>query len=98
MKLHANAKLGPKGRAVMVRRVVEEGWSLTEAVEAGPKFVPVTGRARVDDGQPPACVQEVPISHSASPSGGRLERSGSARAAFVRVRDNVQDPEHLAYR
>ena len=28
MKLHANAPLGPKGRAIMVRRIVEEGWSL----------------------------------------------------------------------
>ena len=34
MKLHANAKLGPKGRLVMCRRVVEEGWSLTKAAEA----------------------------------------------------------------
>ncbi len=34
MKLHANAKLGPKGRAAMVRRVLEEGWSLTKAAEA----------------------------------------------------------------
>ena len=34
MKLHANAALGPKGRATMVRRVVEAGWSLTEAAEA----------------------------------------------------------------
>jgi transposase InsO family protein len=34
MKLHANAPLGPKGRALMVRRVDEEGWSLTEAAEA----------------------------------------------------------------
>ena len=34
MKLHANAPLGPKGRALMVRRIVEEGWSLTEAAEA----------------------------------------------------------------
>lgn len=34
MKLHANAPLGPKGRAVMVRRVVEGGWSLMEAAEA----------------------------------------------------------------
>ena len=34
MKLHANAPLGPKGRAVMVRRVVAEDWSLTEAAEA----------------------------------------------------------------
>src|SRR5690348_115636 len=34
MKLHANAPLGPKGRAVMVRRVLEEGIALTEAAEA----------------------------------------------------------------
>ncbi len=34
MKLHANAPLGPKGRAIMVRRVLEEGLALTEAAEA----------------------------------------------------------------
>ncbi|HEY2717446.1 MAG TPA: IS481 family transposase [Solirubrobacterales bacterium] len=34
MKLHANAKLGPKGRLVICRRVIEERWSLTEAAEA----------------------------------------------------------------
>ena len=34
MKLHANAVLGPKGRAVMARRVVDQRWSLTEAAEA----------------------------------------------------------------
>ena len=34
MKVHANAPLGPKGRATMVLRVVEQGWSLTEAAEA----------------------------------------------------------------
>jgi transposase InsO family protein len=34
MKLHANAKLGPKGRAVMVGRVVEQEWTLAEAAEA----------------------------------------------------------------
>jgi transposase InsO family protein len=34
MKLHANAALGPKGRLVLVRRVVEEEWSLTAAAEA----------------------------------------------------------------
>jgi transposase len=34
MNLHANAPLGPKGRALMVRRVVEQGWSLTEAAQA----------------------------------------------------------------
>ena len=31
MKLHANAVLGPKGRATMVKRVTEQGWSLTQA-------------------------------------------------------------------
>jgi transposase InsO family protein len=34
MNLHANAPLGPKGRAIMVRRVLEEGIALTEAAEA----------------------------------------------------------------
>jgi transposase InsO family protein/transposase len=34
MKLHANAKLGPKGRLVICRRVLEQGWSLTEAAAA----------------------------------------------------------------
>jgi transposase InsO family protein/transposase-like protein len=34
MKLHANAPFGPKGRLTMVRRVIEQGWSLTEAAEA----------------------------------------------------------------
>ena len=34
MKLHANAPLGLKGRAIMVRRVLEEGVALTEAAEA----------------------------------------------------------------
>jgi transposase InsO family protein/transposase-like protein len=34
MKVHANAPLGPKGRATMVLRVLERGWSLAEAAEA----------------------------------------------------------------
>jgi transposase InsO family protein len=34
MKIHANAPLGPKGRATMVRRVLDEGIALTEAAEA----------------------------------------------------------------
>jgi transposase InsO family protein len=34
MKLHANAALGPKGRLVMCRRVVEQGWSIAEAAAA----------------------------------------------------------------
>ncbi len=34
MKLHANAPLGPKGRATMVNRVLVEGLSLAQAAEA----------------------------------------------------------------
>jgi len=34
MKVHANAPLGPKGREVMVLRVLEHGWSRTQAAEA----------------------------------------------------------------
>jgi transposase InsO family protein len=34
MKVHANAPLGPKGRATMVLRVVEQEWSLAEAAAA----------------------------------------------------------------
>jgi transposase InsO family protein len=34
MKVHANAPLGPKGRLIMVRRVIEQGWSLAAAAEA----------------------------------------------------------------
>lgn len=34
MKIHANAPFGPKGRLTMVRRIVEEEWSLTEAAAA----------------------------------------------------------------
>ncbi len=34
MKLHANAPLGPKGRSIMVNRVLEQGWSVTEAAVA----------------------------------------------------------------
>jgi transposase-like protein len=34
MKLHANAPLGPKGRSVMVSRVLQQGWSVTEAAVA----------------------------------------------------------------
>jgi transposase InsO family protein len=34
MNLHANAPFGPKGRLTMVKRVAEQGWSLTEAAKA----------------------------------------------------------------
>jgi transposase InsO family protein len=35
MKVHANAPFGPKGRLTMVRRVVDEQWSMAEAAAAG---------------------------------------------------------------
>jgi transposase InsO family protein len=34
MKVHANAPLGPKGREMMVLRVLEQGWSRSEAATA----------------------------------------------------------------
>jgi transposase InsO family protein len=34
MKVHANAPFGPKGRLTMVRRVVDEQWSMAEAAAA----------------------------------------------------------------
>ena len=34
MRVHANAPLGPKGRLTMVRRVVEQRWSLARAAAA----------------------------------------------------------------
>ncbi len=44
MKLHANAPLGPKGRAVMARRVVEDGLTLMEAAEAAGVSVRTAGK------------------------------------------------------
>jgi transposase InsO family protein len=44
MKLHANAPLGPKGRAVMARRVVDDGLTLTEAAEAAGVSVRTAGK------------------------------------------------------
>jgi transposase InsO family protein len=44
MKLHANAPLGPKGRAVMTRRVVDEGLTLAEAAEAAGVSVRTAGK------------------------------------------------------
>lgn len=44
MKLHANAPLGPKGRAVMARRVVEDGLTLAEAAEAAGVSVRTAGK------------------------------------------------------
>jgi hypothetical protein len=34
MKLHGNARLSPKGRLLLCRPVLEQGWSLAQAAEA----------------------------------------------------------------
>jgi transposase len=34
MKLHGNAGLSPKGRLLLCRRVLDDGWSLAAAAEA----------------------------------------------------------------
>jgi hypothetical protein len=34
MKLHGNARLSPKGRLLLCRRVLDDGWSLAAAAEA----------------------------------------------------------------
>ena len=44
MKLHANAPLGPKGRAIMVRRVTDDGLTLAEAAEAAGVSVRTAGK------------------------------------------------------
>ncbi|HZJ29140.1 MAG TPA: IS481 family transposase [Solirubrobacterales bacterium] len=44
MKLHGNAPLGPKGRATMVKRVLEEGLTLAEAAEAAGVSVRTAGK------------------------------------------------------
>ena len=53
MKLHANATTCPNSRAVITRRVVEEGWSLRSAAEAagvsGPTARKWVARARAGD-------------------------------------------------
>ena len=55
MKLHANAKLGPKGRLVICRRVLEQGRSLAEAAEAAGVSERTAGkwvRRYRDEGEP----------------------------------------------
>jgi transposase len=54
MKIHPNAPLGPKGRALMVGRVVEEGWTVRRAAEAAGVSERTTGKwvaRRRSDGQ-----------------------------------------------
>lgn len=57
MTIHANAPLGPKGRATMVRRVLEEGIAFTEASRsptpspAGPWESAISAPALADHGR-----------------------------------------------
>jgi transposase len=44
MKLHANARTCPKSRALIARRVLEEGWSLAAAAEAAGVSVRTAGK------------------------------------------------------
>ena len=94
MKVHANAPLGPKGRLTMVRRVVEEGWSLAEAAAAAGvsertcsqvgRSVSRRGRGRAAGSLVGAAVD--PASHA-----GRARRGdrGAAAAADDRRGDRV---------
>jgi transposase InsO family protein len=91
MKLHANAALGPKGRLTMVRRVVEENWSLAHAAEAAGvsertcrKWV---GRYRAEG--EPGLLDRSSAPHSVPARTGE-ERIG-AIAALRRVRLTGQD-------
>jgi ribosomal protein RSM22 (predicted rRNA methylase) len=34
MNVHENARLTPQGRLVLVERVTQQGWSLTQAAQA----------------------------------------------------------------
>jgi transposase InsO family protein len=71
MKLHANAALGPKGRLTMVRRVVEQGWSVAEAAAAAG----VSGRT---------CSKWV-VRYRASGELGLVDRSSAPRTVANRT-------------
>jgi transposase len=75
MKVHANAPLGPKGRETMVRRVVDEGWSITEAAAA----------ARVSDRTCRKWVDRF----GADGEAGLLDRSSAPRSIPHRTPDEL---------
>jgi transposase InsO family protein len=75
MKIHANAPLGPKGREVMVLRVVERGWSVTEAAAA----------AGVSDR---TCAKWV-ARYRADGASGLLDRSSAPRTIPHRTPDEL---------
>jgi len=59
MKLHRNARTCPNGRALIARRVMEQGWSLTQAAEAAGVSEPTARkwvrRARATDSLEDRC-------------------------------------------
>ena len=82
MKLHANAPLGPKGRALMVGRVVDQGWSLTEAAEAagvsGRTCSKWVGRYRAES-------EAGLVDRSSAPANGGQPHRGAARRSDRRA-------------
>jgi transposase InsO family protein len=75
MKVHANAPLGPKGRLTMVLRVIEQGWSVTEAAAA----------AGVSDR---TCSKWI-ARYRAEGEAGLLDRSSAPRSIPHRTADDV---------
>jgi transposase len=76
MKLHANAALSFRQRERMVRRVVEQGWSITKAAEA----------AEVSDR---TCAKWVGR-YGAEGVAGLLDRSSAPAVVANRTEDTIQ--------
>jgi leucine-zipper of insertion element IS481 len=71
MKLHANAALSLNKRRLLVRRVVEEDWSLTKAAEAAEVSEPT--------------VRKWVVRYLAEGEGGLLDRSSAAHRVHNRT-------------
>jgi hypothetical protein len=91
MKIHANAPLGPKGRATMVRRILEEGIALTESVlekEALDESERALVRSHTAEGAgraAPQCRQPVRPARSRGPRPGPGRRGGAGRDVCLSV-------------
>ena len=93
MRLHANAPLGPKGRATMVRRVVAADWSLTQAAEAAPQTlanrtdesrietIAALRRLRMTGAEIAECLEMALSTSLRGPGPNRLGQAQPARAA-----------------
>jgi transposase len=71
MKLHANAALSLKGRRLLCRRVVDEGWTLTKAAEAAEVSV--------------RCARKWVVRYLAEGELGLLDRSSAPRVVANRT-------------